>query len=186
MVPYDESRDFILHVHMVLEPPEDVEKLGQLMKRLAGRQTRYVNRQEGRRGTLWDGRYKSSPIQAVGYLLACLRYVELNPVRARMVAEPGEYHWSSYQSRIAGDPSGCMDEHPCYSALARTPELRAKRYEEFLRYAVPKCEIKLIRHALQRGQLTGNRKYIDEVEQIIGRRIEYRSQGNQPRESVLK
>ena len=77
------------HVHLVLEPPEDVAVLGCLIKRLAGRQTRYVNRLEGRRGTLWEGRYKSSPIQTESYLLACCRYVELNPVRARMVAYPG-------------------------------------------------------------------------------------------------
>ena len=174
------------HVHMILEPPEEVEKLGQLMKRLAGRQTRYVNRQEGRHGTLWEGRYKSSPIQTESYLLACLRYVELNPVRARIVAEPGNYLWSSYQPRISGNSSGRLDEHPCYTVLARSPEVRAKLYEDFLRCAVPKSELNMIRSSLQRGQLTGNNKFVNEVEQIIGRRIEHRSPGNQPRAPRLK
>ena len=73
------------HIHLIVEPPEDVARLGQLMKRLSGRQTRYVNRLEGRTGTLWESRYKSSPIQTDQYLLACIRYVELNPVRAGIV-----------------------------------------------------------------------------------------------------
>ena len=70
------------HIHLIVEPLEEVARLGQLMKRLSGRQTRYVNRLEGRSGTLWESRYKSSPIQNDEYLLACIRYVELNPVRA--------------------------------------------------------------------------------------------------------
>lgn len=161
------------HIHLILEPPEEVTKPGQLMKRLAGRQTRYINRQEGR--------YKSSPIQTEGYLLACLRYVELNPVRAGMVDKPGDYPWSSYQPRISGKSSERLDDHPCYTALARSPDTRAIRYDEFLRCAVPKSEFNLIRSSLQQGQLTGNKKFVDEVEQIIDRRIKHRSPGNQPR-----
>ena len=76
------------HVHLILQPGEAVAGLGQLMKRLLGRQTRFVNRQEGRTGTLWESRYKSSPIQTDAYLLACCRYVELNPARARMSQSP--------------------------------------------------------------------------------------------------
>lgn len=86
------------HVHLVLEPPANVSVLGDLMKRLAGRQTRYVNRIEGRSGTLWGGRFKSSPIQTEHYFLGCCRYVELNPVRAGMVKYPNQYRWSSYPS----------------------------------------------------------------------------------------
>ena len=67
------------HVHLVIDPGEDPDNLGRLMKRLAGRQTRYVNRMEQRSGSLWEGRYKSSLIQDDAYLMACCRYVELNP-----------------------------------------------------------------------------------------------------------
>ena len=69
--------------------------MGRLMKALAARATRYRNRLEGRSGTLWDGRYKSSLVQKETYLLASTRYIELNPVRARRVAATGEYPWSS-------------------------------------------------------------------------------------------
>jgi len=88
------------HVHLIVDRGEKVEGLGWLMKRVAGRQTRYINELENRRGTLWEGRFKSSPIQADAYLLACCRYVELNPVRAGMVREPQEYRWSSYQAKV--------------------------------------------------------------------------------------
>lgn len=87
------------HVHLVIAPGEDPESLGRLMKRLAGRQTRFVNRMEGRSGTLWEGRFKSSPIETNAYLLACCRYVEMNPVLAGMCAEPSEYPWSSCSSK---------------------------------------------------------------------------------------
>jgi putative transposase len=93
------------HVHLLLAP-SDYKGLGQLMKRMAGRQTRYRNRLERRSGTLWESRYKSSLVDADEYLLGCVRYIELNPVRAGMVAETGAYPRSSYQARtgIADQP----------------------------------------------------------------------------------
>ena len=81
------------HVHLLLAPGEAVAGLGQLMKALAARATRYRNRLEGRTGTLWESRYKSSVVESDTYLLACCHYIELNPVRARMVAEAGDYPW---------------------------------------------------------------------------------------------
>ena len=88
------------HVHLLLAPGDSAAGLGQLMKALAARATRYRNRLEGRSGTLWESRYKSSIVQTDAYLLACARYIELNPVRARMVAEPADYLWSSYRDRM--------------------------------------------------------------------------------------
>lgn len=90
------------HVHLVLEPGGDCAAIGQLMRRLAGRQTRLVNSLESRVGTLWAERYKASLIQSTDYLLACCRYVELDPVRAGMTSTPGEYPWSSYPAKTSG------------------------------------------------------------------------------------
>jgi putative transposase len=171
-------------VHLVLQPGERVAGLGQLMKRPAGRQTRYVNRQERRSGTLWESRYKSSPIQTDSYLLACCRYVELNPVRARMVTRPEDYRWSSYGQRVGQrDEFAWLDTDPCFEGLGDTPQVRASRYAEFVCSARPPGEWELIGSALQRGQLTGNERFIDEVAAIIGRRIEHRQQGRPPVES---
>ncbi len=88
------------------------------MKTLAARTTRYRNRLEGRSGTLWESRYRSSVVQSDAYLLACSRYIELNPVRACMVADPMDYPWSSYQARVSGvENDGLLDIDPCFVAL---------------------------------------------------------------------
>jgi putative transposase len=172
------------HVHLILQPGEAVSGLGQLMKRLSGRQTRFVNRQESRSGTLWEGRYKSSPIETDAYLLACCRYVELNPVRARMTPDPGAYSWSSYGRHADMENRfDWLDTDPCYQALGHSDRERAARYREFVRSAVPVGEWELIREALQRGQLTGTNRFVKEVEAIIGRRIENRKQGRPRRDA---
>ncbi|MGH8557140.1 MAG: transposase [Methylococcales bacterium] len=165
------------HIHLVVEPPEEIALLGQLMKRLSGRQTRYVNRLEGRSGTLWESRYKSSPIQTDEYLLACIRYVELNPVRAQMVTDAYDYRWSSYNARMKGNERVIPDLDPCYLALGDSPEERRIRYREYLQSAVPDGEWAFIQEAVERGQLTGNSRYVEAVEKIISRRIEHRRPG---------
>jgi len=79
------------HAHLIVDPGADERNLSLLMKRIAGRQTRFVNKVEKRSGTLWEGRYKSSPISTDEYLLACCRYVELNPVRAGLVGKAEDW-----------------------------------------------------------------------------------------------
>ncbi|WP_110973265.1 transposase [Pseudomonas huaxiensis] len=166
------------HVHLLLEPGEAVAGLGQMMKALAARATRYRNKLEGRSGTLWESRYKSSVVQSESYLLACCRYIELNPVRACMVDDAEDYTWSSYRARVQLQPGfDWLDISACYSALGETPEIRKDRYISFLRQAASKDELNLIRSALQRGQLTGADRFVDEVEKISGVRLELRGQG---------
>ena len=164
------------HVHLLLAP-ETVAGLAKLMKRLAGRQTRHHNRLEGRTGTLWESRYKSSVVDTDEYLLACSRYIELNPVRARMIATPEEYRWSSCRYRLGQVSCEWLDQDPCYLALGHTNAERQERYRQFLRAAVPSGEWELIREAVQRCQLTGKNSFVDEVEKILGKRIEKRSPG---------
>jgi putative transposase len=165
------------HVHLLLGPRDTPSALGEFMKALAGRATRYRNRLERRSGTLWESRYKSSVVQKDAYLLACCRYIELNPVRARMVAAAQDYPWSSARERLGQVPADLLDWSPTYLGLGRGEEERQKRYAQFLCEAIPEGEWSLIRQALQRGQLTGTERFIDEIEQIAGRRIEARAQG---------
>ena len=174
------------HVHLLLTPGDTVSDIGKLMKALAGRATRYRNKQEGRTGTLWESRYKSSPVQSEGYLLACDRYIELNPVRARMVSEAEAYAWSSFAQRMGKTEDVWLDLDPCYLALGASDATRRERYMAFVREAVPEAETRVIREALQRGQLTGNGRFVDEVEHILGRRIEFRRQGRPARSITEK
>ena len=87
------------HIHLVVEALSEVSNISLLMKRVNGRQSAYTNRLENRSGSLWEGRFKASPIQRESYLLNCNRYVELNPVRAGMVTHASDYLWSSYRAR---------------------------------------------------------------------------------------
>ncbi|WP_426201270.1 transposase [Pseudomonas sp. TWP3-1] len=166
------------HVHLLIAPGDDTSALGQFMKTLAGRMTRYRNKIDGRTGTLWESRYKSSVVQSDTYLLACSRYIELNPVRANMVACAEGYRWSSFALRLNDySESTWLDKDPCFLELGPTDAVRRERYKSFVEMATPTDELQLIRGALQRGQLTGGLKFVDEIEQITGRRVLLRERG---------
>jgi len=165
------------HVHLVIDPGNQAENLSLLMKRIAGPQTRYVNKMETRSGTLWEGRFKSSPVNANEYLLACCRYVELNPVRAGMVEEPWQYPWSSCPAKTRNKELPWLDLDPFYMCLGDTAEKRAEGYKRWLSETIPENEWKLIRDATQRGQLTANRRFAREISEKLGRRLELRGPG---------
>jgi putative transposase len=166
------------HVHLLLAPGDSVAGLGLLMKGLAGRMTRYRNTLEGRSGTLWESRYKSSVVQTDTYLLACSRYIELNPVRAQMVQHAQDYPWSSLHLRLNETAENhWLDEDFYFNELGKTHTERLARYTSFMDQAITSSELQLIRGALQRGQLTGNHRVIDEIEQITGLRISHRMRG---------
>lgn len=170
------------HIHLLINPGKDPKSLSRLMKHVNGRQTRYVNKIEKRTGSLWEGRYKSSPVSTNGYLLACSRYIELNPVRAGMVADPGEYPWSSYQSRVGIRHLDWLDDDFSLLELADTRKNREKKYEQWVKSIVPPGEWKLIRQSLQRGQLTGSSRFVDQIEQKLNKRVEFRGQGRPRKE----
>lgn len=165
------------HVHLILNPGNDATNLGKLMKRLAGRHTRRVNRLERRTGTAWEGRFKCSPIESDSYLLACARYVDLNPVRARIVERPEDYPWSSYRARTGLSDCSWLDPDPCFLALASTSEQRQRHYREFVARGIPEQQIEFLRAAIQRNQLTGSESFILEIERRIGERVLNRRPG---------
>ena len=165
------------HVHLVVDPGESPESLSLLMKRVAGRQTRYVNKLERRTGSLWEGRYKSSIISTDEYLPACCRYVELNPLRASMLPDPSEYRWSSYAAKVLGKEDQVVDFHPSYLAMGETKRSRQQAYGDYVLGTVPEYEITLIREALQRGQVTGGERFRNEISARLGIRLSNHKQG---------
>ena len=170
------------HVHLILDPCEEASNLGRLMKRLAGRQTRYVNHKEQRTGSLWEGRYKSSPIETDSYLLACHRYVELNPIKAGMVEHAKDYEWSSYRQHTGMESEVWIDKDPTYLSLSDNEAERNLRYMDYINGQNVESETKLIQQALQRGQLTGTNRFTEQVERKLGCRIENRGPGRPRRE----
>ncbi len=165
------------HVHLLVDPGDEPNNLGQLMKRVAGRQTRYVNALERRTGSLWEGRYKSSPVEMDTYLLACARYIELNPVRAKMVTSPQDYPWSSFRTKTGEKQVLGLDLDPAYLSLGPSPTLRQTRYRAWVQDAIPEAEWNHIRAAVQSGDITGSDRFRLEIETRLQVRLQKKQRG---------
>lgn len=98
---------------------------------------RRVNEREGRTGTLWERRFHSTLVDTDQYLLACQRYIELNPVRARMVAHPGDYRWSIYRANAQGRANALLVPHSAFELIALDLDERRRRYAEFIEQGIP-------------------------------------------------
>ena len=158
------------HVHLLISA-ENTEAPGALMKALGQRYVQYVNRVYRRSGTLWEGRYRSCPIQEEAYLLACQRYIELNPVRAGMVEHPGEYRWSSYRANGEGEENPLLSRHGLYEALGPDTASRQAAYRELFRYQLEPGLVDQIRRATNGNFVLGNERFAAEVAAVVGRRV---------------
>ena len=121
------------HVHLVLETVTGKGNLSEIMKGINVSYAQYYKGRYKHIGHFWQDRYKSIIISKDEYLLACGSYVELNPVRARLVEDPKEYPWSSYGVSAYGNKDELVDEHPIYLNLSEEEGERRKRYREFVR-----------------------------------------------------
>lgn len=157
------------HVHLLLTPAK-ADSLGRLMKALGQRYVQYVNRTYRRSGTLWEGRFRSCLLQEEAYVLACYRYIELNPVRACMVEHPADYRWSSYRANAQGE-EGCISPHPLYLALGQQTEERHAAYRELFRYELEPELVDEIRQATNGNFVLGDGRFAAEVERMLGRRV---------------
>ena len=156
------------HVHLLVTPLVE-HGISQMMQALGARYVRYWNKRYGRSGTLWEGRYKASLIDSDQYLLICMRYIELNPVRANMVKHPGDYPWSSYRANTIEDADELIDEHPVFSALASRRSARKHAYRELFRHCMDEETIHKIRDTLNRELAFGRAEFKDRIERITHR-----------------
>jgi len=164
------------HVHLLLTAPS-AEALGKLMQDVGRRYVQYINRTYKRSGGLWQGRYKTSYVQAECYLLSCMRYIELNPVRACMVAAPGEYLWSSYRANALGTATTLLTPHCEYIALDSDSTARQQAYRALFAAHIDDADWNLIRTATQQGVVVGESRFIEAIEQHLGRAARPKSQG---------
>jgi putative transposase len=131
----------------------------------------YVNFVYKRRGTLWEGRFKSSLVDQEQYLLTCYRYIELNPVRANMVEQPQDYRWSSYAHHALGKHDDLIGDHPLYVALGNTAETRRAAYRELFRYQLDDADITEILTSLNKGLAVGAERFKDQIETVLARSV---------------
>ena len=157
------------HVHLLVTPMAE-HGIPQMMQALGRRYVYYINKTYKRTGTLWEGRYKSSLVDSDHYLLTCMRYIELNPVRACMVEHPGEYKWSSYQANAHGVVDTFLELHPLYLELGVTEDVRQEAYRELFRDHVDDEALHEIRESLNHELVLGRSYFKDKIEEITMRR----------------
>jgi len=154
------------HVHLLMTPQTEfgITKLMQTLGRLY---VRYFNYGYSRSGTLFEGRYKSSVVQQEQYLLSCQRYIELNPVRAGMVKDPGDYRWSSYRAHAFGIKPSMWSPHPLYEALGVSGATRQSVYRELFSTTLEIEVIAKIRHCANAGLILGTDRFREQVRGLI-------------------
>jgi putative transposase len=142
------------HVHLLATPPE-IGAIARFMQKLGRGYVGQFNARHRRTGTLWEGRYKASLVDSESYVLHCHRYIELNPVRARMTDDPATYPWSSCAIHCGLRQDALLSPHAEYTALAPTPEARAEDYRQPLHETLSDDELKAIRTYLQQQRALG-------------------------------
>jgi putative transposase len=153
------------HVHLLATPAEN-GGIGRLMQGLGRSYVPFFNLLMDRTGTLWEGRFKSCLVDSDAYLLRCYRYIELNPVRAGITAEPGAFRWSSYHCNGLGAPDPLICPHPTYRALGSTAAERCTAYRAIVSEGCERAEAEHIRTVTSRQRAFGATAFQHELETL--------------------
>jgi putative transposase len=157
------------HVHLLLTPDKP-DSAALLMKHLGQRYVQYINRTYKRSGTLWEGRFRSCLAQTEDYLLACYRYIELNPVRAAMVNQPQDYRWTSYHANAQGKADPLITPHEQYLRLGQDEATRYEAYRALFKAHLDEEMVNQIRSATNGNYALGGERFQKEIEAVLGRR----------------
>jgi putative transposase len=150
------------HVHLLMTPGAE-NAVSRLMQSLGRRYVGHFNYSYARSGTLFEGRFRSCVVQEDQYFLTCLRYIELNPVRAGMVKDPGDYRWSSYRAHAFGAPVKFWKAHQVYLALAPNQAARQRAWRSLVGEVTDTQTIAKIRHCTNTGLVLGTEKFREQV-----------------------
>ena len=168
------------HVHLLVTP-EDAGGISAMLRIVNQRFVQSVNRRRERCGSSWQGRFRSSVVQSDAYLITCQRYIEMNPVRARMVGSAGDYRWSSFHANATGMPDLLVTPHATYIALHQDERRRRLRYAELFAKDLPEAEIDRIRLAARGGRPLGDEAFVAALARRLGPGVVIRKRGPQPR-----
>lgn len=170
------------HVHL-LATPEGAQSIPGVMQSVGRRYVQYFNHCYGRTGTLWEGRYRATLIDSENYLFTCMRYIEMNPVRAGMVEGPGVYQWSSYGMNGQGVEDLLVTPHERYLALGESGTERSQAYRQLFRSSLGDAVLTEIREATNKAWALGSEKFKERVEHLTGRRAQTKQRGR-PRKAT--
>jgi putative transposase len=158
------------HFHL-LATPDGADGVPRLMQSVGRRYVRYFNQTQGRTGTLWEGRYRSTLVQAERYLLACMVYIDLNPVRAGLADSPQDYAWSSYSHYVGRRFDRLVTPHPIYWELGNTPFDREAAYASLVAGGMDPAQEEIMTRSVMRGWALGEPDYIADLQRRTARRI---------------
>jgi putative transposase len=173
------------HVHLLVTP-QRADSCALLMKNLGQRYVQYINRTYERTGCLWEGRFRSCLAQSERYVLACYRYIELNPVRAAIVDGPGTYQWSSYRANAEGKWDPLVTPHQEFLALGHDETARRRTYRNMFEHALSAALLHEIRAATNAGNAFGSEAFKRLLERATARPIEPRRAGRPPSKGPRK
>ena len=172
------------HVHLLVTPERE-DGIGKVIQSVGRRYVQYFNYLQKRTGTLWEGRYKSTLIDSERYLLICSRYIELNPVRAQIVAHPRHYAWSSYRHHAEGKEDLLVTDHALYLALGKKPEVRQLAYRALFKAHIDERTLQDIRDATNKGWALGGERFLEEITAAANRRATPLPKGR-PKQEVVE
>jgi len=152
------------HVHLILEPSEKGGDLSEIMKGINLSYALHYKRKHNHTGHFWQDRYKSILISKDQYLLTCGSYVELNPVRAKIVVDPKDYPWSSYPVYAHGKRDPLIETHPVYDLLSLESKDRQKKYREFIRGMIRDQEA--MKGEMDRRVVYGGEDFLKKVSRV--------------------
>jgi len=158
------------HFHLLVTP-QTVEGLPQMMQAVGRRYVRYFNDSQNRTGTLWEGRYRSTVIQADRYLLACMAYIDLNPVRAGLVAQARDYSWSSHGHYVGQRIDKVITPHPLVWALGNTPFAREAAYAELVQSGINLVQQTALTDSALSGWALGEPDFVADLQKKTERRV---------------
>jgi len=167
------------HVHL-LASANTADALSKVIQSMGRRYVSYFNYLYGRTGTLWEGRFHACLVQTDRYFLSCHRYIEMNPVRAGIVARPSDHRWSSNRFNRWGKPDDLLTPHSTFLELGTSDEARGSAYEKIFELPVP-WEDESIREALRTNGVYGDKQFCDRVGKLTGRRMEPLPRGRPPK-----
>ena len=172
------------HVHLLVSGKTS-RSVGTMMKRLGQRYVQYVNRTYRRSGTLWEGRFRSCLTREEAYVLACYRYIELNPVRAGMVQKAADYPWSSFKANAYGKEDQLTRPHPVYLALGANDGERRQAYRGLFRQALEPADMQSLRTGINLCVPVGADRFKAQIERQLQQRISYKPRGRPKKEKVV-
>ena len=158
------------HCHL-LATPVNKDGLPLMMQAVGRSYVRYFNDRHRRTGTLWEGRYKATVVQTERYLLACMAYIDLNPVRAQLVELPVEFPWSSHGHYIGQRVDKLITPHPFFWELGNTPFAREAAYAELVHRGISAAQQTEITRATTRAWALGDEKFVAELQKSTERRL---------------